>query len=143
MVFVLRRVAAVGRGEDAFAVPPTTGVADTGWVETWNECAAQVDAAWADPEVLQRIMVLPFGKLSGAAVAAFYTGEMTIHTWDLATATEQRPAWDDGIVASTLVAFERFLPPTRAPEVPFGPPVAISRDRPLIERLVAWTGRRP
>jgi uncharacterized protein (TIGR03086 family) len=143
MVFVLRRVAAVGRGDDAFAVAPTSHVADTGWVEAWTEAAHQVEVAWADAGVLQRIMVLPFGELPGAAVATFYTGELTIHTWDLATATEQRPAWDDGIVASTLFAFERFLPPTRAPEVPFDPPVSISGDRPLIERLVAWTGRRP
>ena len=42
MVFVLRRVAAVGRGEDAFAVAPTSHVADTGWVEAWNEAAQQV-----------------------------------------------------------------------------------------------------
>ena len=118
MVFVLRRAAAVGRGEDAFAVPPTSHVPDTGWVEVWNEAAHQVEVAWIDADVLQRIMVLPFGELPGAAVATFYTGELTIHTWDLATATEQRPEWDDGIVASTLFAFERFLPPTRPPQVP-------------------------
>jgi uncharacterized protein (TIGR03086 family) len=118
MVFVLRRLAAVGRGEDALAVPVTSDVADTAWVEAWNEAAHQVQEAWNDSDVLQRTIVLPFGELPGAAVVAVYTGEVTIHTWDLATATGQRPDWDNGIMASTLVAFERVLPPSRPKEIP-------------------------
>jgi uncharacterized protein (TIGR03086 family) len=141
MVSVLHLLAAVGRGEDALRVPETSGVADTAWVHAWMEAAHEVQAAWTDPDVLERTMILPFGQLPGAAVLAVYTGQVTIHTWDLATATGQRPEWDNGIVAATLMASERVLPPTRSPGIPVGPQVAIGRDRPLIERLVAWTGR--
>jgi uncharacterized protein (TIGR03086 family) len=143
LVFVLRRVSAFGRGEDATGVPATSGIGDTQWLETWNQAADEVLAAWSDPDVLERTMALPFGQLSGAAAIAVYTGEVTIHTWDLATATDQRPEWDDGTVAAALVAYQRVLPPTRPPGVPFGPAVAIDDDRPLIEVLAAWSGRRP
>lgn len=142
-VFVLRRVSALGRGDDLSSVPVTSGIADTEWPETWNQAASEVLAAWSDPEVLERTMVLPFGQLSGAAAIAVYTGEVIIHTWDLATATDQRPEWDDGTVAAVLVAYQRVLPPTRPPGVPFGPPVAIDDHRPLIDVLAAWSGRRP
>jgi len=143
LVFVLRRVSALGRGEDLSSVPVTSGIGDTEWSETWNQAAREVLAAWSDADVLERTMVLPFGQLSGAAAIAVYTGEVTIHTWDLATATDQRPEWDDGTVAAALVAYQRVLPPTRPPGVPFGPAVAIDDDRPLIEVLAAWSGRRP
>ena len=124
-------------------VPPTTGIGDTEWSETWNQAAREVLAAWSEPEVLERTMILPFGQLSGAAAIAVYTGEITIHTWDLATATDQRPEWDDGTVAAALVAYQRVLPSARPPGVPFGPAVAIDDDRPLIEVLAAWSGRQP
>jgi len=143
LVFVLRRVSAIGRGEDIASVPATTGIGDTEWSETWNRAAREVLAAWSEPEVLERTMILPFGQLSGAAAIAVYTGEITIHTWDLATATDQRPEWDDGTVAAALVAYQRVLPSSRPPGVPFGPAVAIDDDRPLIEVLAAWSGRQP
>lgn len=141
LVYILRRVSALGRGEDMTSVQPTSGIGDTEWAETWNQAAHEVLAAWSGPDVLDRTMILPVGELSGAAAIAVYTGEVTIHTWDLATATDQRPEWDDGTVASALVAYRQVLPTDRPPGVPFGPAVAIDDDRPLIEVLAAWSGR--
>lgn len=88
-----------------------------------------------------------------------YLNEVTVHTWDLATATGQRPAWDPRIVS---LAFDgiRFLPgenrsavfeavrSTMAPEQrnfadPLADAVPVPDDAPLIDRLVAWNGRRP
>jgi uncharacterized protein (TIGR03086 family) len=128
MVFVLRRIAAVGRGEDAFSVPETSGVADTAWVNAWMAAAQEVQAAWTDPDALERTMILPFGELPGAAVLAVYTGQVTIHTWDLATATGQRPEWDNGIVAATLMATGWRLPSGRGPS-PRHPAPARPRGR--------------
>jgi uncharacterized protein (TIGR03086 family) len=143
LVYVLRRVSALGRGEDITGVQSTSGIGDTEWTDTWKEAALEVLTAWSGPDVLDRTMILPFGELSGAAAIAVYIGEVTIHTWDLATATDQRPEWDDGTVATALVAYRRALPAARPPGVPFGPAVAIDDDRPLIEVLAAWSGRRP
>lgn len=76
-----------------------------------------------------------------ASTLVGWLNEVTVHTWDLATATGQRPAWDPKVVG---LAFDgiRFLPATdRGPC--FADAVAVADDAPLIDRLVAWNGRRP
>jgi uncharacterized protein (TIGR03086 family) len=145
LVSVLRRVEAVATGGSALDVAPiTTGVADGGWAETWEQAAAAARRAFADPAVLGRTLTLPFGDLPGAAAMIVYTGEVSVHTWDLAVATAQQPAWDDDILVAPLAASRRELPvEPRGGPVPFGPVVDVSGDAPLIDQLVAWQGRRP
>jgi uncharacterized protein (TIGR03086 family) len=128
MVCTLRQVAAAGRGEAISTAPASSelpdadradagwveaGWVEAGWVEAWNQAAHQVQKAWADPDVLERTMVLPFGQLRGAEVLAVYTGRVTVQTWDLAIATQQRPGWDVGSVAAALVATGWAGAPTR------------------------------
>jgi uncharacterized protein (TIGR03086 family) len=158
MVTVLRRVAALGRGDDPFAAGVMAAVTND-FGRAWREAAHEVEQAWADDEVLVRTMRLPWAESSGAAMLVSYLNEVTVHTWDLATATGQRPAWDPQIVS---LAFDgiRFLPAdnraamfesmraTLAPERrnfadPFADAVLVGDDAPLIDRLVAWNGRRP
>ena len=77
---------------------------------------------WSRPGLLERPTRLPFATLPGAAALAIYTAEVTVHTWDLAVATGQRPRWDDTVVAAALAASKRILPAEGCgPEVPFGP----------------------
>lgn len=108
--------------------------------------------------VLQRTVRLPWKEDTGAAILASYVNEVTVHTWDLATATGQRPAWDPQVLS---LAFDgiRFMPgqnraamfeamAQRVPALlrgaqPFADAVPVSDDAPLIDRLVAWNGRRP
>lgn len=145
LVYVLHRVAAVGRGQDLVGVPDVVdGVPDDRWLDAWSDAAHDVQAVWSEPGILDRMMVLPFATLPGAAMMALYTSEVTTHTWDLATATGQQPAWDDDVVAVALAAMQRALPPdARGPGVPFDEVVPVGEDAPLIDQLVAWNGRRP
>jgi uncharacterized protein (TIGR03086 family) len=142
---VFRRVAAVGRGEPFTTVPHvTTDVPDDGWVQAVAVAVREAEDVWTDPAVLARELRLPFGTLPGAAALATYTGEVSTHTWDLATATGQRPAWDDEVLARALPAIHAKLPADgRGPGIPFGPVVPVAEDAPLIDRLVAWQGRDP
>nr|WP_231514501.1 hypothetical protein [Mycobacterium sp. URHB0044] len=55
-------------------------------------------------------MALPWIEGSGAEVLASYFSELTVHTWDLATATGQQPDWDDTVVAAAFDAARRILP---------------------------------
>jgi uncharacterized protein (TIGR03086 family) len=158
LVTVLRRVTALGAGTDPMAMPPSTEVADDGWVSTWAEHTAQVEAAWPD-ERLDAMMTLPWASMPGRAMLAQYTNELSVHTWDLATATGQHPAWDEQVLAVALAAIQRGMPAEGRAErfaevaanlpagVPFVPPfaeaVAVADDAPLIDRLVAWNGRTP
>ncbi|MEA2972925.1 MAG: hypothetical protein QOG82_1383 [Actinomycetota bacterium] len=160
LVGVLERVTLMGRGENPFQAPDRiTGLADDAWLPAWSDAAQRVTDAWADDASLVRIVHLPWAKESGALTLASYCNEITVHTWDLATATGQHPAWDDEVVATAWDSF-RGLPgqgraemfaavkaempePYRSAGDPWSDAVPVPDDAPLIDRLVAWNGRRP
>jgi uncharacterized protein (TIGR03086 family) len=156
LVLVLERTAAMGRGDDAMAVQPAGRT--EGWADAWQQAAHANQAAWSD-EALDRKVTLPWTSMSGAEVLQMYTSEVTVHTWDLATATGQHPRWDDAVVGTALDAMRRDLPvegrremieeamrnmPPGTPRVfPFADAVPVPEDAPLIDRLAGWTGRDP
>jgi len=161
LVFVLHRVAALGRGDEAFA-PNSIAAAATDrveWAADWRAAAIEMEDAWADETKLRNMVVLPWATMTGAEVLSMYVSEITTHTWDLATATSQRPAWDDAVCRLGLAAMHRDLPmadrtpmweafKAHAPanlqfDPPFANAVAVPVDAPLIDQLVAWTGRQP
>jgi uncharacterized protein (TIGR03086 family) len=162
VVDVMARIRLMGEGGDPMANGrvDVTAVPDDGWFELFRTRADQVQVAWTDPASLDRTVVLPWVTASGAAMLATYTSELTVHTWDLATATGHHPQWDDEVVAVAFAASCRTIPAegrraafeaviaTMPPEVrPAGPPygdvVDVPADASPIDRLVAWTGRRP
>jgi len=159
LVFVLHRVAALGRGDEAFA-PNSLRATDSGnWAAEWRSAAAEMQSAWADDAKLNRTVVLPWATMTGAEVLSMYVSEITTHTWDLATATGQHPEWDDDVCRLGLAAMHRDLPMAdRTPmwdafrahapanfqfDAPFANAVAVPLDAPLIDQLVGWTGRQP
>jgi uncharacterized protein (TIGR03086 family) len=144
LVAVFRRVTSIAAGIPAIGhAPLVTGVPDDGWADAARAAVRDMECAWADPAVLGLEMQLPFGTVPGAAALAMYTGEVSTHTWDLAVATGQSPAWDDEVLAGAVAAVHRKLPAERGPGIPFGAPVPVPDDAPLIDRLVAWQGRNP
>ncbi|MEE1942702.1 TIGR03086 family metal-binding protein [Streptomyces sp. TRM 70361] len=145
LIAVLRRVAATGRGGDPRDLPGLAeGVTDARRAAVWADAAREAVAAWSDPAVLDRPLRAPHAVLPGAAVALVYTAELTVHTWDLAAATGQRPAWDPEVLGTLLAARDRVMPAgRRGGPVPFGPVVDVPADAPAADRLAAWYGRRP
>ena len=161
LVGVLRRVAAVGRSDDPLSVPQVVDdVDDLAWPAAWSHAAHQVRGAWSDDAVLTTVVRLPWTELPGAAALALYTNEVTVHTWDLAVATGQRPAWDATAVDVAFAAIRQGMPAggraaafeamraslpegLRDDEAPFAEAVEVGADAPAIDRLVAWNGRRP
>jgi uncharacterized protein (TIGR03086 family) len=97
----------------------------------------------ADPSVLGKTVRMPFGTMPGGAAIAVYTSEITLHTWDLAKATDQRPAWQPDVLASAIASMQRVPASPRGGPVPFGPVIEVPDDAAPIDRLVAWSGRRP
>jgi uncharacterized protein (TIGR03086 family) len=156
LVGVLDRIAALGNGNDPFAVTEVP-VADDRWSDAWKESAKRAADAWSDDAVLERPMALPWIEGNGAEVLASYFSELTVHTWDLATATGQQPDWDETVVTAALEA-RQILPAENRRAlyeeistamglddvaVPFAEAVPIHDDAPAIDRLVAWNGRNP
>jgi uncharacterized protein (TIGR03086 family) len=144
LVTVLRRVAIMGEGGDPFAVPFEADVADGAHLGAWHAGAHAVMAAWTDDATLDRVITLPWSTMTGAQALEIYANEVSVHTWDLAVATGQRPAWDDAVLTRAAAALERELPAgADRTGAPFAAAVAVSTDAPAIDRLVAVNGRRP
>jgi uncharacterized protein (TIGR03086 family) len=158
LVMVLQRVACAGRDEDVTRWPMGFDpVADDAWVPAWQEAAHDVQAAWTDESKLGRPTRLPWGTFPGGAALVAYVSEISVHTWDLARATGQQPAWDDDVLELAFAGMRQAMPAKGRDEViaaalknappgfkpPFGAAVAVPADAPLIDRLVAWTGRQP
>lgn len=152
---VLDRVTALGRGEDSFAVAETPLGLDR--LGEWTEAVHRVQAAWSDDTVLARPMELPWQQGTGADILLGYVSEVLVHTWDLATATGQRPDWDQDLAEAALALmpalpaqgrralFEQISADMGFDEVaiPFGEVVTVGDDATAMERLVAWNGRDP
>jgi uncharacterized protein (TIGR03086 family) len=156
LVGVVDRIAALGHGDDPFAVIETHAP-DDAWSDAWARSGANAVDAWRDDAALERPMALPWIQGSGAEVLTSYFSELTVHTWDLAVATGQHPQWDDAVVTAALDArpilpaenrralFAEISAAMGLEEVamPFAEAVSVPADAPAIDRLVAWNGRDP
>lgn len=156
LVGVLDRITALGNGDDPFAVIEAPAP-DDDWSTAWAAASSRAASAWRDDAVLERPMALPWIQGSGADVLTSYFSELTVHTWDLATATGQHPRWDGTVVDAALGAppilpaenrlavFEAIAAAMGLDEVavPFAEAVPVPDDAPGIDRLVAWNGRDP
>ena len=154
---LIRRLVRYGRGLNPFGslAPHDVSRLD----DALRAAGRDVEQAWADPALLERPTTLPWGTFPGREVLDVYTNEMVIHTWDLATATDQHPEWDPAVLEASLAVMHAQLPiPVRAPiweaiyagmpaevprDIPFADAVDVAEDAPLIDRLVAWNGRTP
>ncbi len=150
LVLVAPRVASLGRGTPDFTASDggTAGWSVSEMASAWNRDITEAERAWEDPESLTRTITLPWATMPGDGVLRMYLSELSVHTWDLARATGQRPAWDGGAVAAALTFMETALPPeirgeADDDEVPFAPVVPTPDGAPAIDRLVAWCGRNP
>lgn len=156
LVGVLDRITALGHGDDPFAVTESP-VADDGWSDQWKAAAHRAIDAWRDDALLERQMSLPWIHGDGGDILTSYCSELTVHTWDLAVSTGNRPDWDDDVIAAALAArdflpsehrlalFEEISSALGLEEVaiPFAEAVTVPDDAPAIDRLVAWNGRDP
>jgi uncharacterized protein (TIGR03086 family) len=103
-----------------------------------NDLAAAISA----PGALGRTISAPFGEVPGDTFARFVVLDGLVHGWDLATATGQAYNPHEELVADVDVFARQTLDPLRDGET-FGPAVELPWDATPIERLAAYTGRRP
>jgi uncharacterized protein (TIGR03086 family) len=100
-------------------------------------------AAMRSPGALDRTIASPFGAMPGHQFARFVVLDGLVHGWDLATATHQPYEPSDTLVAEA----DAFARNAIAPALRDGDTFADAVDPPVgatpIERLAAFTGRRP
>lgn len=144
LVAVMQRIAAVGQGDDPFSVPRESPRTEQGFHADWLEAAHDVMNVWADPAILDRLIKVPFGEFPGAATITFYCGELAVHSWDLAVATDRVVEFDDERLASALQAVRHGIPAEGrdAEEMPFSVVVPVAEDAPVVDQLAGWMGHR-
>jgi uncharacterized protein (TIGR03086 family) len=114
------------------------------WRESIPAGLAALAQAWAEPGAWTGMTAAGGVDLPGEVAGLVALDEVVVHGWDLARATGQRFAVDDGLVAAAL----RFVGPAvgEQPEGSpglFGPPVPVPEDAPPLDRLLGLTGRDP
>jgi uncharacterized protein (TIGR03086 family) len=106
---------------------------------------AQLDralAAWADPAVWDREFDMMGAKSPAANIGALIIAELVLHGWDLAAATGQDYVVSDRAAEAALQAVEANAEIFRQYKG-FAEPVPTEADAPVLDRVLAMSGRDP
>lgn len=117
-------------------------ITDEGWRDN---VAAQVRAlskAWEDPNAWQGSTDAGGLELANEVWGRVALTEMVVHGWDLAQATDQTVDLPESTLRACLNHVAAFVPNAPVPSL-WGPAVSVPADAPLIDRIVAVTGRNP
>jgi uncharacterized protein (TIGR03086 family) len=140
------RFAAAARGEDADAACPADG-ADLGGdpARAFAESAKLVNEAFAAPELVNRLVVLPElpAPLPGMVAVGFHLTDTYVHGWDIAVSAGIEFAPPADLTAAVLDRAAKIPDAARADGGPFGPVVAADPDAGDVAQVLALTGRAP
>jgi len=109
---------------------------------TFTPTLADLGGAMSAPGALDQVVQAPFGAVPGDTFARFVVLDGLVHGWDLATATGQPYEPSDELVAEVEAFARGAVDPLRDGET-FAEAVEPLAGASPIERLVAYTGRRP
>lgn len=113
-------------------------------VAAWRVHCDAVQALLDDPSTIGKVLSNPHvGDVPlDQAVSNFYTGDVFLHTWDLARATGQDETLDAERCARMLAGMEPMDEVLRA-SGQYGPKVEVPADADAQTRLIAFIGRDP
>ncbi|MCZ4121978.1 TIGR03086 family metal-binding protein [Streptomyces sp. H39-S7] len=132
-------------GENPPAPPGDASRLDADWRTRIPEQLSGLAEAWRDPAAWEGMTEVGGVTMPAGMIGRVALNELTVHGWDIARATGQPFTAD----IRTLEGCRDFVEPMAAPgqgparQGVFGTPVDISPDAPLLDRVVAMTGRDP
>jgi uncharacterized protein (TIGR03086 family) len=111
-----------------------------------SRLADQIDgivSAWSEPDAWEGTtrMGSPM-ELPASMIGGMVLGELVVHGWDLARATDQHPTWDDDVLNFVHRELEWTAEQGREMGV-YGPRVAVPDDGSMLDRILGLTGRDP
>ncbi len=138
----LRGFAEVGEGLPLrFDVDPDVRVEQIA-VE-YRKAADQLLAAFARPGAVERTYAMPWGETTGQQLMGFELIELVVHGWDICRSLGRALVVDADIVEATLGGAQMWVDDSvRTPQL-FGHEVPSDPEAPVLDRLVAFLGRRP
>ena len=126
--------------DSARAFAGDDGVGAT-YLQAWDEAASHAAAAFSVSDALERPVSLARGETTATSYIRELIFDLTVHAWDLGTAIGYpgklpadvvRIVWDESHHFGDLSASGMF-----------DRPVAVPVDAPVLDRLIAMTGRDP
>ncbi|MER6988069.1 TIGR03086 family metal-binding protein [Saccharopolyspora hirsuta] len=136
---VARGFASVARGDLEQPPVPELG-AD--WRSTVAGHVRDLGVAWDDEAAWRGSADAAGVELSNEVWGRIALTEVVVHGWDLARATGQPFALPEETLRACLEHVEEFVPKAPIPEL-WGEPVDVPAGAPVLDRIVAITGRKP
>jgi uncharacterized protein (TIGR03086 family) len=101
--------------------------------------------AWTDPAAWEGTTQVGGVTLTGELAGQVALDEVVLHAWDRARGTGQPYQQDPATLETCLAAMTGMHPPDNldARKGIFEPPVPVPDDAPLVDRVVAYSGRDP
>ncbi len=137
-------LAAAGRRAEPAPVAATEQeVALDGWPDALDAARAGIVAAWSDPAAWEGTTTMAGpDALPAPMIGGMVVGELVVHGWDLARTAGVRPEWPADLLSAVHDEVAGMAPQGREMGI-FGPEVPVPADAPLLDRIVALTGRDP
>jgi uncharacterized protein (TIGR03086 family) len=101
--------------------------------------------AWTDPAAWEGMTQVGGVTLAGKIAGQIALDEVVLHAWDLARSTGQPYQQDPATLEACLAAMTGMYPPDDldARKGIFEPPVPVPDNAPLVDRVMAYSGRDP
>lgn len=112
------------------------------WREPVTARVLALGDSWADPAAWQGSFDAAGVELSNELWGRIALTEMVVHGWDLAKATDQPFDLPGTTLRACLEHVAEFVPNAPVPAL-WGPAVDVPDGAPLLERIIAITGRTP
>ncbi len=108
----------------------------------WDETIEHLREA-ATPEALADTHQMPFGEVPGEVALSVIVADHLVHAWDIAQASGQVPEIGDDLASWALETWQAVVPAEGRTGDGFDAAVPVGDDASPVDRLVAYTGRRP
>jgi uncharacterized protein (TIGR03086 family) len=114
------------------------------WRQRITDRLAALAQAWRDPDAWTGTTQAGGVELPGEVAGLVALDEVVVHGWDIAAASGQDFACDPELLEAVheFVRASAAENPQGTPGL-FGPPVPVTDDAPLLDRLIGLTGRDP
>lgn len=133
---------ALKRLDEADAAEPSRANLGDGWRDDVAEDLRALGAAWRDPAVWRGSTDAGGLELPNEVWGKIVLTEVVVHGWDLARAAGRPLGMPEEALRACLDHVASFVPNAPVPAL-WGPAVEVPEDAPLIDRIVAITGRKP
>ena len=117
------------------------GADGTALVRAWDQAAASSAAAFGAEGALTGSVAITRGSVPAVEYLEEVVLDLIVHAWDLGVATGYPGPLPADAVAAIYPLAQAIV--DRTPAGMFAPPVDAGADAPVVDRLVALTGRRP